>query len=481
MKEAMEQVKETLGRDAVILHTKKYKDGGFLGYRSKEIVEVTAAVEEEASPGKTRKRKTVPKEKAEMAEPVLDKTAQPLLPNAVLAQYKTHGTEQGVEIAAQGTARPAASIQSPSFPAFGGDPFAVPAEKDPALPSMMEDGTQRPRVIKAEELQAPGKKAEQQAPGKTAEQQGSSEIQGKPAQELSLEEYEAASREDAEKIQKLEDELAQMKTLLAQVMSKDSPEGSISLQEALRRQEVESVILDDMAAHSGAGETLADMKSAEAKITLRSYLDRVVKYSEGIQLKKHGPRIVALIGPTGVGKTTTLAKIAAGFVLEKGISAALITADTYRISAVEQLKTYSDIIGLPLEIVYSPEELRMAIRKHNDKQLILIDTAGRSQHNEYQMKELKELLRANSRIEKHLVISATTKNQDAADILEKFSDCRPERVIFTKVDETCSVGLILNLLYEKEIALSYLAYGQSVPDDIMPASAEKLAELLLRE
>ena len=473
MKEAMEQVKETLGRDAVILHTKKYKDGGFLGYRSKEIVEVTAAVEEEAGPAKTRKRKTVPKEKTEMPEPGLDKAAQPILPNAVLAQYKTHGTEQGVEIAAQGAARPAASIQSPSFPAFGEAPLvATPLEKSPAPTDKLEEGAQRARIIKAEELQTPGKETEVQE---------SPKVQEKPAQELSLEEYEAASREDAEKIQKLEDELAQMKTLLAQVMSKDSPEGSISLQEALRRQEVESAILDDMAAHSGAGETLADMKSAEAKITLRSYLDRVVKYSDGIQLKKHGTRIVALIGPTGVGKTTTLAKIAAGFVLEKGISAALITADTYRISAVEQLKTYSDIIGLPLEIVYSPEELRMAIRKHNDKQLILIDTAGRSQHNEYQMKELKDLLRANSRIEKHLVISATTKNQDAADILEKFSDCRPERVIFTKVDETCSVGLILNLLYEKEIALSYLAYGQSVPDDIMPASAEKLTELLLRE
>ena len=266
-----------------------------------------------------------------MPEPGLDKAAQPILPNAVLAQYKTHGTEQGVEIAAQGAARPAASIQSPSFPAFGEAPLvATPLEKSPAPTDKLEEGAQRARIIKAEELQTPGKETEVQE---------SPKVQEKPAQELSLEEYEAASREDAEKIQKLEDELAQMKTLLAQVMSKDSPEGSISLQEALRRQEVESAILDDMAAHSGAGETLADMKSAEAKITLRSYLDRVVKYSEGIQLKKHGPRIVALIGPTGVGKTTTLAKIAAGFVLEKGISAALITADTYRISAVEQLKT----------------------------------------------------------------------------------------------------------------------------------------------
>ena len=162
------------------------------------------------------------------------------------------------------------------------------------------------------------------------------------------------------------------------------------------------------------------------------------------------------------------------------MSVALITADTYRISAVEQLKTYSDIIGLPLDIVYSPEELKKAIRKHRNKQLILIDTAGRSQYNEYQMQELNELLSVDASIEKHLVMSSTTKNRDAADILERFSICSPDCVLFTKTDETSSVGLILNLLYKKKIALSYLTNGQSVPDDIVPASAEKLAEILLR-
>ena len=182
-----------------------------------------------------------------------------------------------------------------------------------------------------------------------------------------------------------------------------------------------------------------------------------------------------------MGKTTTLAKIAARFVLERGVSAALITADTYRISAVDQLKTYSDIIGMPLEIVYTPGELSKAIRKHRSKDLILIDTAGRSQHNTYQMKELQDLLEVNSHIEKHLVMSATTRYRDAAEILAKFSSCGPDRIIFTKTDETGSVGLILNLLHEKKIPLSYLTNGQSVPDDIGPASAGKLAELLLRE
>lgn len=159
----------------------------------------------------------------------------------------------------------------------------------------------------------------------------------------------------------------------------------------------------------------------------------------------------------------------------------MITADTYRISAVEQLKTYSDIIGLPLEIVYSPDELKVAIHKHRDKDLILIDTAGRSQHNEFQMQELQDFLAVNPHIEKHLVMSATTKNRDAADILAKFAVCKPDSVIFTKTDETSSLGLIPNLLVNKDISLAFLTNGQSVPDDIVPASAKELTELLLRE
>ena len=205
----------------------------------------------------------------------------------------------------------------------------------------------------------------------------------------------------------------------------------------------------------------------------------MLKTGDGIGLKDGRPKIVALIGTTGVGKTTTIAKIAAKFVLERGISVALITADTYRISAVDQLKTYSDIIGLPLEIVYSPAELRPALRKHRGKKLILIDTAGRSQNNEYQMNELKEFLAADPSIEKHLVLSATTKERDAEAILERFSACRPDRILLTKTDETESIGFIVNLLFDRRLALSYFTNGQSVPDDIEPAKPEALAKLML--
>ena len=288
-------------------------------------------------------------------------------------------------------------------------------------------------------------------------------------------------QESQDKIKKLENEIAQMKALLAQVMGKDNNQGSISLHEALRRQEVNEEILNNMAAHAEAGETLSDSQSREAKLTLKKFLSENVNFSEGIKLNRHGVRIAALLGTTGVGKTTTLAKIAAKFVLEQGITAALITADTYRISAVEQLRTYSDILGLPLEIVYSPVELSKAINKHRNKDLILIDTAGRSQHNEYQMKELQEFLRTNQRIEKHIVLSATTKISDAKDILEKFSICEPDKIIFTKTDETARVGLILNLLFKQKLSLSYVTNGQSVPDDITPASSESLVDLLLRK
>jgi flagellar biosynthesis protein FlhF len=460
MKEAMEQVKEELGRDAVILHTKKYREGGFMGYKGKEVVEVTAAIEENApeSPVKSRPRRSLHAEPERQPATggnfdVLSKAAP--LPHTVLSQYKTNGTETGVRMAE-------APIAAPDFqPLIPDKPTAPPKAARVLTTETIEEATQANVAAKEDEQVNPN---------------GVNDVQS-VVQPVMI----ASNPEDAEKIQKLEAELAQMKTLLTQVMSKDQPQDEVSLQEALRRQEVDEDILKDMAAKTAAGDMLMDSLDKRAPEVVAGYLEGKMNFAEGIKLNKHGVRIVALIGATGVGKTTTLAKIAARFVLEKNIRAALITADTYRISAVEQLKTYSDIIGLPLEIVYSPDELKVAIHKHRDKDLILIDTAGRSQHNEYQMKELQDFLAVDSRIEKHLVMSATTKNRDVEDILQKFSVCEPGRVIFTKTDETSSLGMIVNLLADKDISLSFMTNGQSVPDDIIPATADKLAALLLRE
>ena len=284
-----------------------------------------------------------------------------------------------------------------------------------------------------------------------------------------------------DKIKRLEEEISHMKALLAEVLGREPKKGNISLHEALKLQEVDEEILTEMATQANAGDTLVDIHAPTAKATLINYLNEHIKFSDGVKLNRHGVRIAALLGTTGVGKTTTLAKIAAKFVLEQKTNVALITADTYRISAVEQLKTYSDILELPLEIVYSPAELASALERHRDKELVLIDTAGRSQHNEYQMRELEEFLRVNPRIEKHLVISATTKFTDARQIMNKFSKVEPDRIIFTKIDETGSLGMIINLLRDNKYSLSYLTTGQSVPDDIERAGSEILTELLFKK
>lgn len=309
------------------------------------------------------------------------------------------------------------------------------------------------------------------------------EPQSEEEQEKPDESDELSAESDAkeQEIEDLQNQLAEMKSLLVKMSRSQSQEDEVAtLQRAMENQGISQHVLEDMISKLNGTEILAPQNSVKAAKALEKYIRKAIRIANGITLYSDKPKIVALIGPTGVGKTTTLAKIAAKFVLEQGAKVALITADTYRISAVEQLKTYSDILGLPLEIVYNSQALQEAIDKHQDKQLILLDTAGRSQYNVYQMKELSELLNVDADIEKHLVMSATTKTSDGLELLENFSLCNPNRVIFTKVDETKTHGLILNIMHRRKAALSYLANGQSVPDDIEPASIEKLAELLLR-
>lgn len=189
-------------------------------------------------------------------------------------------------------------------------------------------------------------------------------------------------------------------------------------------------------------------------------------------------RIVVLMGPTGVGKTTTIAKLAANFSLIGGKKVGLITVDTYRIAAVEQLKTYAEIIGIPVQVAYSPRELSEGIAKMQDRDLILIDTAGRSQNNQLQIAELKNYLEGIA-AEIHLVISATTKTRDIDQIIGSFSQLPINRVIVTKLDETTAYGVILHTCYKAGAPLAFVTTGQGVPEDIDVASGEKIAQLIL--
>lgn len=191
------------------------------------------------------------------------------------------------------------------------------------------------------------------------------------------------------------------------------------------------------------------------------------------------PRVVSLVGPTGTGKTTTIAKLAAEYALRRHQRVGLITTDTYRIGAVEQLRTYADIVGLPLLVADDAAALRRARESLGDRDLILVDTAGRSHSDHDRVRELGSLLRAASPDETHLVLSSTSHGATLVAEAESFAEVGVDRVIVAKLDEAVGFGVLVAALSRIGRPLSWLTTGQQVPDDLEPARAERLAELVL--
>ncbi|MDE6209692.1 MAG: flagellar biosynthesis protein FlhF [Lachnospiraceae bacterium] len=203
-----------------------------------------------------------------------------------------------------------------------------------------------------------------------------------------------------------------------------------------------------------------------------------------IEANEKHRKIVFFVGPTGVGKTTTIAKLASYFKLEKKIKLALITSDTYRIAAVEQLRTYANILDLPLSVVYTLEEFNMAVKMFDSYDLILVDTAGRSHKNNEQCNEMFHLIEdcsigENLKKEIYLVLSAATKYKDLIMINDVYKHLKKYNIIFTKLDETTCLGNILNMKLATNVPLSYVTSGQAVPDDIAIIDAQKIARNLL--
>lgn len=198
-----------------------------------------------------------------------------------------------------------------------------------------------------------------------------------------------------------------------------------------------------------------------------------------VRTKQHGPHVVALIGPTGVGKTTTIAKLAANLKLRERRSVGLITMDTYRIAAVEQLRKYADIIGSPLEVVISAEDLKEKLKGMAQREFVLIDTAGRSPGDAIKLGELRGALAAAEPDEVHLVLSATASPECLEWAAKNFGQVRVDKLIFTKLDEAVHLGTVLNMVRKVNKKLSYITNGQDVPDDIAVGEPRRLARLIL--
>ncbi|HHX87764.1 MAG TPA: hypothetical protein GX693_06275 [Firmicutes bacterium] len=273
----------------------------------------------------------------------------------------------------------------------------------------------------------------------------------------------------------MESEISELKNLIKSMADKprlkqpvNDPAGSDNhpsyWRNYLQHQDVDPLIIDEMFARL-APETGGNSLSREMQaLLLQKQVYKRIAITQEREL-----RIMVLIGPTGVGKTTTLAKLAARYSLDYQEKVGLITIDHFRIGAVDQLKAYAEIIDLPLEVVLTPQDLTGALTRLRDCDRILVDTAGRATGNLTQINELSSYIELLLPAEIHLVLSATTRWQDIRFIASSFSKLHYNRLLITKLDETASYGAILNSAYYANQPLVYITNGQSVPEHLMLA------------
>jgi flagellar biosynthesis protein FlhF len=295
-------------------------------------------------------------------------------------------------------------------------------------------------------------------------------------------------RESKEK-DMVEKELSEMKALIQNLVtqkevaataavsttnSAPKKENKSKTKQKLLENDVPEDILEEIYEYVKAQNSDKKLKAKVIEKEIRNYIEDMIKVDEN----KEG-RIQVLIGPTGVGKTTTIAKLASLYTLYKSRKVGLITVDTYRIGAVEQLRTYAEILGVQFEVVLSSNDMANAIKKMEDCEMIFVDTTGRNSKNMMQVSETRKFVEELNADKIHLVVSMTTKQKDIKSIIENYRIINYNSMIFTKIDETDTWGSILTALYYGRVPVSYACSGQNVPDDIEEARKEHLAKLIM--
>lgn len=409
--ETMGKVKRELGSEAVILQTRQFKEGGFLGFFGKMKVEITAAIEEQPA------AKRVPSS----TSPSGNAVAKVSTGNGTYGPY-SGGTVVGSAVGSVGGAGNTGSrAHSEDLSVSGGG-----------------------------------------VPGRLG-----------PTEEVLLQ----------KELRQMQGMLLQMNKQLTSLGQENTvwPETLQIWAERLRERGIQETLVKRLLRQVQQSLHEIEWADSEAVWTnIEESVRRMCAQTAVIQPGVQKPRIVALVGPTGVGKTTTIGKLAAGFSIVDKRKVALITADTYRVAAVEQLKTFGEIIGVPVEVVMTPSGLREALAQHADKELIFIDTAGRSPQHDLHMSELRAFLdRAHADLTM-LVMSATTNTMDQIRVFNRFAPLATH-LIFSKLDETICPGNLLNVLDETSLPVAYLTNGQNVPDDIEAATPERLARYILGE
>lgn len=440
MPDAMEKIRSELGADAVILSTKDLKVGGFLGMFSKRKIEVIAASEENE---KNATKASLGSRASGMKPPSSAPVIRPAVPDAY---------------------RKSAQM----FAAAASEALKNPAPASSSLDADREEVLAAAASVKSQDL-------ERQLTKIVTPHTPAAPLVGGRAED--------GKRAAAE--ERLLDEFREMKLWIGQLAkqqnrSREMPELLHRTRNLLIEQDLDEELIDNWI-ESAYQDWLDSGKTANDE-QLRTVLRKTVSSFLGDRIGdgiRSDTKIVYIAGPTGVGKTTTIAKLAADQIFRARKKVGFITADTYRISAIEQLRTYSSILNVPLEVVQSPGDVQRALQRLSDCDLILMDTAGRNYLNELHVAELHSLLNYEKQSETYLVLSLTSKSQDMIKITEHFSKYGLDKVIFTKLDETASVGPMYNLLQRYPLKASYIANGQNVPDDLLPVTHELMLDMIL--
>lgn len=422
MPDALQKIRSDLGKDAVILNTKEIRTGGFLGMFGKKKIEVIAAID-----GANAKPTVAPQRIAPQPPP------QPKV------------SSQGAQLLN--------NLHQSDFP---------------DVPDVLVAAAKKSELVAVNAAPVADKVL--------------NPVQHQAYSPSSVQTSARASVKD----EQLMDELKQMKEMmkkLTQVTDEGKlPEALQKLEQRLYDQEVNPTLVRQIMDEVISDFQLADEPVTEesAHLLVRSKLGQIFQTDHSKHISAQ-TRVVHFVGPTGVGKTTTIAKLAAEQVLKYHRKVGFITSDTYRIAAIEQLKTYATILNVPLEVVFSPQDLTKAFQNLAECDIIFMDTAGRNFRNEMYVSELNSLLKTQGNSETILVLSLTTKYRDLRAITNNFSKFKLDKVLFTKMDETDSYGAILNVVHEFSLKLSYVTTGQSVPDDIAEMNEWQIIDLLLEE
>ncbi len=456
MAEALSEVKKTLGSDAVILRTRSTKVGGVLGVGARPVVEITASADPAvAAVAAPRRARPAP-------SPTSSSATSP--PKTPMAPARSDAPEASVD-----------TVEFRSAPAPAPAPAAF------ATPSSLS----RPAAItRPSAARALLSKDEPLAPSASASAVSGASVSATPVSPAPV---------DHQAVRQLEEEMRAMRAMMGEVLqasrsSAPAVAGTLAelgpRGEALAASGLPEAVLGELSRAIARELSPAEQRDEQiVRAVLGRLLGDLVPTGGTIEPKRGETRVVAMVGPTGVGKTTTIAKLAAELKLRRGMRVGLITADTYRIAAVEQLRTYAGIIGLPLRVVLGPDELVSARAALEDRDVILVDTAGRSPRDASKLAALKELVGAARADEVHLVLSSSMGASAAARAVERFAavagDRQTLRVILSKVDEADEIGAVLGVVRTLGAPVSYLTTGQEVPDDIEPASASRIVEALL--